>query len=96
MRIRNDHENQDGASFTIKDERVDLPEDRLLKNEVIEEMTGIISKLNDKEQLVISLFYKEELTLTEIGQIMSLSTSRISQIHSNCIFKLRQSLEKLM
>lgn len=92
----NDNENKDRQSFTIKDERVDLPEDRLLKKEVIEEMTGIITKFNEKEQLVISLFYKEELTLTEIGQIMGLSTSRISQIHSNCIFKLRQALEKLM
>ncbi len=92
----NDNENQDGPSFTIKDERVELPEDRLVKSEVIEEMTEMISKLNEKEQLVISLFYKEELTLTEIGQIMGLSTSRISQIHSNCIFKLRESLKKLM
>ena len=44
----NDNENKDRQSFTIKDERVDLPEDRLLKKEVIEEMTGIITKFNDK------------------------------------------------
>lgn len=85
-----------GQSFVIKDERGEQPEEKLLKNEVIEEMALIISKLNQKEQLVISLFYHEELTLTEIGQIMGLSTSRISQIHSKCIYKLRQSLEKLM
>jgi len=91
-----DTENKDGQSFNIKDVRGELPEVKLLKNEAIQEMTEIISKLNEKEQLVISLFYQEELTLTEIGQIMGLSTSRISQIHSKCIFKLRQSLGKLM
>jgi RNA polymerase sigma factor FliA len=91
-----DTENKDGQSFNIKDVRGELPEDTLLKNEAINEMIGIISKLNEKEQLVISLFYHDELTLTEIGKIMGLSTSRISQIHSKCIFKLRQSLGKIM
>ena len=68
----------------------------MVKREVINEMTELISKLSEKEQLVMSLFYQEELTLTEIGQIMGLSTSRISQIHSKCIFKLKGSMEKLM
>lgn len=91
----NETEEQEKHAFVLKDERAELPEDRVLKNEVIQEMTDIISQLNEKEQLVISLFYREELTLTEIGQIMNLSTSRISQIHSKCIYKLRKSLEKL-
>jgi len=72
-----------------------MPEEKLIKNEMIAEMVKLISHLNEKEQLVISLFYKEELTLTEIGQVMSLSTSRISQIHSKAIFKLRHALEKV-
>ncbi|WP_290368988.1 sigma factor-like helix-turn-helix DNA-binding protein, partial [Peribacillus frigoritolerans] len=42
---------------------------------------------------VLQLFYKEELTLTEIGQVMSLSTSRISQIHSKAIYKLRNTMQ---
>ena len=48
----------------------------------------------EKEQLVVDLFYKEELTLTEIGEVLGLSTSRISQIHSKALFKLRQQLTK--
>ncbi|WP_394232506.1 FliA/WhiG family RNA polymerase sigma factor [Niallia oryzisoli] len=84
------------ASFIIKDERGENPEETLLKNEAIDEIAAIISTFNEKEQLVISLFYKDELTLTEIGQVLGLSTSRISQIHSKCIYKLRQSLEKGM
>ena len=67
-----------------------------LKQEMVKELTELISRLSDKEQLVISLFYKEEMTLTEIGQIMGLSTSRISQIHSKCIYKLKGLIEKLI
>ncbi|MFE8695159.1 FliA/WhiG family RNA polymerase sigma factor [Cytobacillus sp. FJAT-53684] len=90
-----DQDDKDGQSFIIKDNGSEIPEEKVLKDELINEMVKFISDLNDKEQLVISLFYKEELTLTEIGQVMSLSTSRISQIHSKAIFKLRHALEKV-
>ncbi|MBM7586857.1 RNA polymerase sigma factor for flagellar operon FliA [Bacillus pakistanensis] len=82
----NDH------SFTIRDDKQILPEERLLKVEALNDLERVIEKLSEKEQLVLSLFYHEELTLTEIGEVMSLSTSRISQIHSKAIFKLRNFL----
>jgi len=82
------------ATFILKDDKEENPEEAVLKNEAINEIAAIISTFNEKEQLVISLFYNEELSLTEIGQIMGLSTSRISQIHSKCIFKLRQLLKR--
>lgn len=88
-----DHE---GFSHMIKDEKALIPEQKVLKDEALNEMTQLITNLNDKEQLVLSLFYKEELTLTEIGEVMNLSTSRISQIHSKAIFKLRKSLDKVI
>jgi RNA polymerase sigma factor for flagellar operon FliA len=87
---------QNGHPFFIKDNTVDLPDEKLVKQEIVNELTDLITNLSDKEQLVISLFYKEEMTLTEIGQIMGLSTSRISQIHSKCIYKLKGLLEKLI
>lgn len=93
---QNEQDDKEGHSFVIKDERADIPDEKIAKDELIREMIEMISQLNDKEQLVISLFYKEELTLTEIGQVMNLSTSRISQIHSKAIFKLRHALEKVV
>jgi RNA polymerase sigma factor FliA len=89
-----DQDEKDGTSFILRDEKAVLPEERLMKNEYLDELTGMIANLSEKEQLIISLFYKEELTLTEIGHVMKLSTSRISQIHSKALFKLRQSLVK--
>lgn len=92
----NEQDEKDGQAYTIKDTKADIPEEKIVKNELIQEMSKVISQLNEKEQLVLSLFYQEELTLTEIGQVMELSTSRISQIHSKAIFKLRQSLSKMI
>jgi RNA polymerase sigma factor for flagellar operon FliA len=68
----------------------------VVKDELIQQLSEVIVGLSEKEQLVVSLFYKEELTLTEIGHVMGLSTSRISQIHSKAIFKLRNLLEKII
>lgn len=68
------------------------PEESLLFAEKINELKKAIEKLSQNEQLVLNLFYKEELTFTEIGQILELSTSRISQIHTKSIQKLKAYL----
>lgn len=48
-----------------------------------------INNLTEQERLVIALYYYEELTLKEIGEIMSISESRVSQIHTKAVMKLR-------
>lgn len=53
-----------------------------------------IGKLSEKEKLVIALYYREELTLKEIAAVMELSESRISQIHSQAILRLRGHLSR--
>lgn len=88
-----DQDDKEGTKYYIKDNHAEIPENHVLQEELYEELSQIIAKLNEKEQLVLQLFYKEELTLTEIGQVMGLSTSRISQIHSKSIYKLRTAME---
>jgi len=51
-----------------------------------------IEYLSDQERLVIALYYYEELTLKEIGQVMELSESRVSQIHTKAVLSLRAKL----
>jgi RNA polymerase sigma factor FliA len=87
-----DQEEAEGKTFVIRDDRTKTPEQQIVHTELLGDLAENIQKLNEKEQLVLSLFYTEELTLTEIGEILQLSTSRISQIHSKALFKLRKLL----
>ncbi|PKR78645.1 FliA/WhiG family RNA polymerase sigma factor [Halalkalibacillus sediminis] len=87
---------RDSLRNSIPDEKEETPHQLMEKKENITELVKMIEKLNEKEQLVLSLFYKEELTLTEIGEVMQLSTSRISQIHSRSIAKLKGFLNEVV
>ncbi|MDD9147040.1 MULTISPECIES: FliA/WhiG family RNA polymerase sigma factor [unclassified Sporolactobacillus] len=83
----------DYSSAAIEDFRTVLPDTHLIDQENRRALAREIDKLGDNERLVITLFYYEELTLTEIGRVLGLSTSRISQIHSKALFKLRRFLK---
>lgn len=89
-----DGNNDERLSYTIEDKNVPSPEQTYIKEEWLDEMVDEIKELNEKEQYVLSLFYQDELTLTEIGLVLNLSTSRISQIHSRALFKLRHVMQK--
>ncbi len=65
------------------------------KNEAKEMLAAAIDELPEKERLVMSLYYYEELTLREISIIMKLSEARISQLHTKAVFRLRASLSTL-
>lgn len=78
----------------IEDKGSLSPMDFIVRTENIEQLASVIAGLTEKEQYVISLFYQEELTLSEIGRLLGLSTSRVSQIHSKALKKLKERLEK--
>ena len=59
------------------------------KGELRSFLVVAIDRLTDQEKLVIALYYFEELTLKEIGEVMSISESRVSQIHTRAVAKLR-------
>jgi RNA polymerase sigma factor FliA len=61
-------------------------------NEVKNILKEAISQLPEKEKLVIALYHYEELTLKEIGVVLDISESRVSQIHSKVILRLRAKL----
>ncbi|QDP40200.1 FliA/WhiG family RNA polymerase sigma factor [Radiobacillus deserti] len=88
-------EHREGIGYSVPDESTTTPEQNILQQESYTELEKGINKLNENEQLVISLFYKEELTFTEIGQVLGLTTSRISQIHRKSIVKLKQVLANI-
>ena len=62
--------------------------------ELKEAMAQAIKQLPEKERLVISLYYLEELTMKETGKVLGITESRVSQIHSQAILHLRAKLRK--
>jgi RNA polymerase sigma factor for flagellar operon FliA len=73
--------------------RDENPFDQYMRTEVRERLAKAIATLSEKEQMVISLYYKEELTMKEIAAVLHLAESRISQIHSLAVAKLRGVLQ---
>ena len=64
------------------------------------ELKGIIAKaidtLPEKERLMVSLYYYEELTMKEIGVVLDITESRVSQIHSKAVYHLRTKLKTII
>lgn len=72
------------------------PEQHYEGKELKEILADYIDDLTEKERMVVTLYYFEELTLKEIGKVLGVSESRISQIHSKALIKLKAKLEKLV
>jgi len=76
-------------SDLIQDRRAVAPDERLTH----EDLRQLVSKgMNEKERLVIILYYYEEMTMKEIGRVLGLSESRISQMHASVLLRLKKLL----
>jgi RNA polymerase sigma factor for flagellar operon FliA len=90
--------------FSSKDEKgklinylVDSDDDALAMTRLKElkaAVAGAIEQLPEKERLVISLYYLDELTMKETGNVLNVTESRVSQIHSQAVMRLRAKLKK--
>jgi RNA polymerase sigma factor for flagellar operon FliA len=67
-----------------------------MKSEMKELLTEAIAELPEKERQVLALYYYEELTMKEIGQVLGVGESRVSQIHSAAVVRLRASMRPAM
>jgi RNA polymerase sigma factor for flagellar operon FliA len=68
---------------------------RCLKGEMKQRLADAIDELPEKERLVLTLYYYEELTMKEIGLTLGVVESRVSQIHSSAVLRLRTALANL-
>jgi RNA polymerase sigma factor for flagellar operon FliA len=68
---------------------------RCLKGEMKQRLIDAIEELPEKERMVLTLYYYEELTMKEIGQTLGVVESRVSQIHSSAVLRLRAALAAL-
>lgn len=87
-------EMKDMSLSGIRDPREIDPEMEIRKKELKRLLAEAVRSLSHREQTVLSLYYVEELTLKEIGKVLELTESRICQIHSQALSKLRQAMRK--
>src|SRR5581483_469367 len=66
--------------------------ERLERKELRQRLAAAIAEIPDREREVLSLYYEEELTLAEIGEVLNVSESRVSQLRTQAIARLRAAL----
>jgi len=72
----------------------DSPEGKLMESELSAQLAGALDKLGERERTVISLYYHEGLKLKEIAQVLGVSESRVCQIHSAAILKMKATMKQ--
>jgi RNA polymerase sigma factor for flagellar operon FliA len=77
---------------TIEDTQGPDPQGALAETELKEALGEAISRLPEREKLVVTLYYYEELTLREIGEVLGVTESRVSQLHTKAILRLKARL----
>ena len=80
----------------ITSAKFDAPEDVVAQNELKETLKDSLELLTEKERKVILLYYYEELTLKEISNVLEVSESRVSQLHTRALQKMKEKLGKYM
>jgi RNA polymerase sigma factor for flagellar operon FliA len=65
---------------------------RLEKRQLLESLTGAVKSLPEREWLIVSLYYKDEMTMKEIARILEISESRVCQLHGRALSRLRARL----
>jgi RNA polymerase sigma factor FliA len=78
---------------TISDPRAEDPQDSLASSEIKDRLTEAIGSLPEREQLVVALYYYESLTLREIGEVLGVTESRVSQLHTKAVMRLKSALQ---
>lgn len=73
----------------------DNPFELCMEGEARAHLKSAVEKLSEREQLILSLYYHDEMTMREIAEIVGVAVSRVSQIHAAALVKLRASLEQL-
>jgi len=90
----------DGKEEDLCDYLPNAPEDtpffRCMRSEMKELLARAVADLPEKEQQVLALYYFEELTMKEVGAVLGIGESRVSQIHSLAVVRLRGRLEEMM
>lgn len=77
---------------TIADKRAPDPQHLLERSLLRDRIADAIAALPEREKLVVALYYYENLTLREVGEVLGVTESRVSQLHTKAVLRLRSKL----
>ena len=90
------HESENGEHFLdrFNADTTGDPIKSLLEGDFREALVGAITALPEREKILMGLYYEQELNLKEIGAVMNVSESRVCQLHSQAVARLRSNLKE--
>ena len=78
---------------TIQDPQAVDPAREMDATEMKDRLADAIARLPEREKLVVALYYYENLTLREIGEVLGVTESRVSQLHTKAVLRLKSRLQ---
>ncbi len=88
-------DDEDAGGILLKSD-IDTPLEQLEKSDLTEHLTTAIKGLSVREQQVIVMYYYEELYMVEIAEVLGVTQSRVSQIHTEAIYNLERTLKEVL
>jgi len=92
----NDSDDTENFINYYPDDGSNNPYAKFESNELTALLAEAVEDLPDKEKLVLSLYYYEEFTMKEIGALLGVNESRVSQLHTKATLRLRGKLSKMV
>lgn len=87
-----DRDDEDQPARQIPDDLQHLPSAEYERTELRERLAEAIDRLPERERQVVALYYLEELTMKEIGEVLGITESRVSQVHTQAMLHLRATM----
>jgi len=94
--VGNDRDDSQSGVASIKDDTAEDPVAIFESLELRDILADAIDRLPDREKTVIALYYYEGLTLKEIGQVLGVTESRVSQLHTKAVLRLRARMSSAL
>jgi RNA polymerase sigma factor for flagellar operon FliA len=87
-----DSSDEAGLSRDVPEDNGESPDQAVSRSQFHEQIVAAIDRLPERERLVLSLYYEQELNLKEVGAVLGVTESRICQIHSQALIRLRSMI----
>ena len=90
---RDDDDDASARARQIQDDPAHTPLAVFERAELREKLAAAVDRLSERERQVVALYYLEELTMKEIGAVLGVTESRVSQVHTQAVLRLRANLQ---